>query len=597
MGRFLRKRTGVVGLAILFILIFLQVFQSGPLSGQSRIDRLTRPGLFRSKFRWNQVPQRYPVQNLTLLPAGPIASIPAVQAQFPAETEEEARQRQVRLDAVKEAFRHSWHGYKTRAWLQDELSPLSGDWSNGLGGWGATLVDSMDTLWIMGLKGEFKAALSALEKIDFSTSPLETISVFETTIRYLGGLLSAYDLSGQRHQILLDKSIELGDMLYKAFDTPNRMPITHWNWTNGALGGEQDAETYAVMADVGSLTLEFTRLSQLTGDAKYYDAVARVMDVCHKWQNKTLMPGLWPTVVNARAPAMRSDTSFTMGGMVDSMYEYLPKQYLLLGGRHEQYRQMYETAMAVAKKHLLFRPLNRNDQDILLSGTLKRYAQQSPILQPRIDHLSCFLGGMVALAARIFQQPENLETARRLVDGCIWAYNMTTTGIMPEKFDAIACVGKAANCTWSDDRWYDAVGRRHQNPFDATPEQRQQARETIQALHLPLGVVSVSDRRYVLRPEAIESIFVMWRVTGDERLRDHAWRMFEAICNTTRTEFAFAAVEDVTAAPVRLMDSMESFWTGETLKYFYLVFSPPDVVSLDDWVLNTEAHPLRRPRE
>jgi len=43
------------------------------------------------------------------------------------------------------------------------------------------------------------------------------------------------------------------------------------------------------------------------------------------------------------------------------------------------------------------------------------------------------------------------------------------------------------------------------------------------------------------------------------------------------------------------LDEMESFWLAETLKYFYLLFSTPDVISLDDWVLNTEAHPFRRP--
>ncbi|KAI0017480.1 glycoside hydrolase [Xylariomycetidae sp. FL0641] len=88
----------------------------------------------------------------------------------------------------------------------------------------------------------------------------------------------------------------------------------------------------------------------------------------------------------------------------------------------------------------------------------------------------------------------------------------------------------------------------------------------------------------------------MYRMTGNEEYQEIAWRMFEAIRKATETELAFSAIADVTvdgASTVKL-DSMESFWFSETLKYFYLIFSPPDLISLDEYVLNTEAHPLKR---
>jgi mannosyl-oligosaccharide alpha-1,2-mannosidase len=71
--------------------------------------------------------------------------------------------------------------------------------------------------------------------------------------------------------------------------------------------------------------------------------------------------------------------------------------------------------------------------------------------------------------------------------------------------------------------------------------------------------------------------------------------MFQAIEKHTQTKYGSAALDDITELPPPKSDSMESFWTAETLKYFYLIFSPPDLVSLDEWVLNTEAHPFRRP--
>ena len=80
----------------------------------------------------------------------------------------------------------------------------------------------------MGLYDEFDEAIDAISGIDFQSSSSKIISVFETTIRYLGGLLSAYDLS--KKPLLLGKAIELGEMLYMAFDTPSRMPVPYWDW-------------------------------------------------------------------------------------------------------------------------------------------------------------------------------------------------------------------------------------------------------------------------------------------------------------------------------------------------------------------------------
>lgn len=92
----------------------------------------------------------------------------------------------------------------------------------------------------------------------------------------------------------------------------------------------------------------------------------------------------------------------------------------------------------------------------------------------------------------------------------------------------------------------------------------------------------------------------MYRITGDRSWQEKGWRMFEAVVRATRTDIAHTAIRDVTTTEpgneADMEDSMESFWLAETLKYFYLLFETPDVVSLDEWVLNTEAHPFRRPK-
>ena len=112
----------------------------------------------------------------------------------------------------------------------DELRPVTGGFRDPFNGWAATLIDSLDTLWIMDMKTEFAAAIDTVRKIDFTISARNDIPVFETTIRYLGGLLGAYDVSGHRYTVLLDKAIQLADILVGAFDTPNRMPVLYYRW-------------------------------------------------------------------------------------------------------------------------------------------------------------------------------------------------------------------------------------------------------------------------------------------------------------------------------------------------------------------------------
>jgi mannosyl-oligosaccharide alpha-1,2-mannosidase len=171
---------------------------------------------------------------------------------------------------------------------------------------------------IQGFKDEFKEAVAAASKLDLASAKIETINVFETTIRHLGGFLACYDLSEDKR--CLAKAIEFGDMLYKAFDTPNRMPITRWNPVK-SLRDEQKADPTVLVAEIGSLALEFTRLYLITHDPKYYDATHRITRQFSKQQMDTHIPGMWPVIVNAEKPDFAEDTFFTLGAMSDSLYE------------------------------------------------------------------------------------------------------------------------------------------------------------------------------------------------------------------------------------------------------------------------------------
>jgi len=366
-------------------------------------------------------------------------------------------------------------------------------------------------------------------------------------------------------------------------------------WPSSTNQNAQEASAYVLLAEIGSLSLEFTRLSQLTGDPKYYDSVQRVTNALEAQQNLTKIPGLWPIALDAATMNFTHTQVFTFGGMADSMYEYLLKEYLMLGGLESQYQTMYEAAIEAAKTHLFFRPMTPENHDILLSGTAMFDVDEKIQLDPLGQHLTCFVGGAVAVASKIFSRPDDFHVARKLVDGCIWAYNSTLTGIMPELFRVVPCADPN-NCDWNKQEWYNKINRVYKAEDEHPMPLDERAEMLIQLFHLPPGFTEIKERKYILRPEAIESLFIMYRITGEKRYQDVAWQMFVNIDRQCRTKISYAAISDVSVDPGPKVDSSESFWMAETLKYLYLIFSDPEVASLDEWVFNTEAHPLRRPR-
>ncbi|TDZ15720.1 Endoplasmic reticulum mannosyl-oligosaccharide 1,2-alpha-mannosidase [Colletotrichum orbiculare MAFF 240422] len=538
---------------------------------------------------WKNVKVHYPAAlPLRPLPTSPPVRFPQVQAQFAHEASDQRRVREERRQTVKRVFSKAWTSYRARAWLSDELTPVSGDGRNTFGGWAATLVDSLDTLWIMDMKEEFIDAVTAAETIDFTKTDLAEINVFETTIRYLGGFLSAFDLSGDVR--LLRKAVEVGELLYKAFDTPNRMPLTRWKISEAIQGKKQETPSGVLVAEIGSLSMEFTRLSILTGDPKWWDATQRIMEVFEAQQNRTRIPGLFPLVVNPEKKVFHQGDAFTLGAMADSLYEYFPKMSALVGGRSPMYRSMYENFVGPAYEHNLFRPMTPTNEDILIAG--QAHARPDGIeLEPQGQHLVCFLGGLLALGGKLFSRARDVDIGRKLVDGCVYSYKSFPHGIMPESFYMVPCPSKAG-CEWDESTWKKHVVER----ADRKDDDDRDAERIIRDDRLVRGFSAVPDRRYILRPEAIESVFVLYRTTGDATLLESAWNMFTSIDNATSTELANAAVWDVTAEGKKppASDSMESFWMGETLKYFYLIFSEPGLISLDEFVFNTEAHPFRR---
>lgn len=299
----LRRVTAILFLVVLFYLTFRRLPYDSVSPIQTQYSKPPIP-FRKATFDWSTIPHHYPVSSLTPLPREKPKHLPRVQHEFASYTQDPATE--ARRNAVKDAFVRSWNSYKRHAWLHDELKPVSGGAKDNYGGWAATMVDALDTLWIMGLRDEFRDAATAAAAIDWHNTTESGINLFETTIRHLGGLLSAYDLSGE--PALLSKARELGEMLYHAFDTPNRLP-GFWLTFEDARAGLQLAGTHDPSSAPTSLSLEFTRLAQLTGDDKFYDAIERLRAFLERTQEESLLPGLWPTMINFREQSVEGKST------------------------------------------------------------------------------------------------------------------------------------------------------------------------------------------------------------------------------------------------------------------------------------------------
>ncbi len=214
--------------------------------------------------------------------------------------------------------------------------------------------------------------------------------------------------------------------------------------------------------------------------------------------------------------------------------------YALLGAQDQTYEDMYRKAMDTAARHLLFRPMLPHGDDILFSGSAVVGSRGEINLTAEIEHLGCFAGGMFALGGRLFNVPEHVDIGDKLARGCAWAYSALPTGVMPETSELVPCdTPRLGPCEWNQTKWEKAMKSKGES-------------------HLPPGFASIESARYELRPEAIESVFILYRITGRRDLQDMAWAMFQSVKKATETPFAFSAIDDVNVqGATKKVDRME----------------------------------------
>ncbi|XP_009876435.1 PREDICTED: mannosyl-oligosaccharide 1,2-alpha-mannosidase IA-like, partial [Apaloderma vittatum] len=303
----------------------------------------------------------------------------------------------------------------------------------------------------------------------------------------------------------------------------------NWPWASGGS---------SILAEFGTLHLEFVHLSHLSGNPVFAEKVMNIRKVLSRLDKPE---GLYPNYLNPSS-GQWGQHHVSIGGLGDSFYEYLLKAWLMSDKTDEEGKKMYYDSVQAIETHLIRKS----------SGGLTYIAEwKGGLLEHKMGHLTCFAGGMFALGADGAPSDKtghHIELGAEIARTCHESYDRTSMKLGPEAFR-----------------------------FDG-------------------GVEAIATRQnekyYILRPEVIETYMYMWRLTHDPKYRQWGWEAVEALEKHCRVDGGYSGIRDVYNNHESHDDVQQSFFLSETLKYLYLLFSEDDLLPFEHWVFNTEAHPL-----
>ncbi|CUS22736.1 LAQU0S06e04874g1_1 [Lachancea quebecensis] len=601
----------------------------------------------------------------------PKLSLPHIQAQaFSSDSEPEAHQRI--LDEIKEQFMDSWRAYYRLAIGSDELKPLSRyPTSSGLSR-ATTLLESLDMLYMLNQTEEIKISLSYIKQLDFSTSQEPLVDLAQNVERILGSLISAYELSGHKDSILLEKAVELADLLLTGFDTPNRIPLLKFAW-NSKLRNRfplQDSN----LGQLGSLSLEFSRLSQLTKDEKYTRAIEHIYSVAWDSADEFDIEFLFPTTLDASGcvllPKEQVDSgehakvskvmkSIQKGKYVHCLqtnkfrpisearnfysadfrslafYSNMAKFYQLLNGfdptSDSRFTRLLVNSFDRIKELMVFTPALPNPglKNLAFVNSLATESHYDALTNEKVikiipdftmHHSSCALGSAFALMGKLFDEEKYIELGARITRGCSHTYQLL--GVMPESLHVGRCMQAPCsfdpsqppsnkNVATKADSFLgvkvqdsDSAGDSTEKPSRAyiiseREEASDPSRLTAQWFEGPElpEYIDGAVPNYNLSAETIESIFYLYRITGEDEWRQMGLELWESTIKVIKSSGAkgvgqVSAIDNIFKKEA--LDALPADWFSKHLKFFYLLFWKSDSFSLDDYVFTHGGHLLQK---
>ncbi|KAM3161251.1 alpha-1,2-Mannosidase [Lachancea thermotolerans] len=601
----------------------------------------------------------------------PKLTLPRIQARtFSSSDKPEAHQKV--LGEITEQFMDSWRAYYRLALGSDELKPLSRyPTSSGLSR-ATTLLESLDMLYMLNQTEEINKSLAFIEKLDFSKSQEPLVDLAQNVERILGSLISAYELSGHRDSILLEKAVELADFLLAGFDTPNRIPSLKFAWSSKLRNRFplQDSN----LGQLGSLPLEFSRLSQLTRDEKYTRAIEHVYSVAWDSTDEFDIEYLFPTTLDASGcvllpkeqvdsgehakvskvmksiqkgkyvhclqtnkfrPASDAGNFYSADSRSLPFYSNMAKFYQLLNGFDPtsdlKFTRLLVNSFDRIKELMIFTPAlpNPDLKSLAFVNSLSTESHYDALTNEKVIKImpdftmhqsSCALGSSFALMGKLFDEEKYIKLGARITRGCSHTFQLL--GVMPEALHVGRCL--QAPCSFDplqppsnkhaatkadsvlgvkvDDN--DSAGGSTEKPSKAyvisnreeASDPSRFAAQWFEGSELP-EYIDGALPNYNLSAEAIESIFYLYRITGEDEWRQAGLDLWRSALKVVKSSGA-KGVGQVTAVnnifKNEALDALPADWFSKHLKFFYLLFRNPEFFSLDDYVFTHGGHLLQK---
>lgn len=430
----------------------------------------------------------------------------------------------------------AWKAYKQFALGKEALAPLT---NSSIGGdTGKSVIAALGTLKVMGLDEEFNEGrqwLASGNNWKFESLPNQAF--FDEVSEYLGGLLSAYALSGE--QVFLDKATEIVDAIGPVYKTSTGLPMERFDPKT------KTAEfTSPPLSTVGGTFLEFIYYAKV---ANKPDVKRRVHQIRNYLKAHRSGQGLYGVSVDVNAKANEDPFQSTYRGVDWNTNDFY--RALLLSAIQNtsdtEGLQMYKEAMeALIETKYIY----QNNQGTVII----HYTNSKQYLAHEFNnyYYNCHLGGLMALGAQTLKKTNNnsVGTANRqqqlgvqIAEDCHEASKRTVTKLGPLQYMA--------------------------------------------QTYLPSHT-----KHYRLTPDFAETNFVLWRLTGDTKYRERSWEMVQAIKRHAKTASGgFAEISDVTREGSQGNRQPPIFLSG-TLKFLYLTFSGPETLPLNQWVFNSVGH-------
>ncbi|XP_017026834.1 mannosyl-oligosaccharide alpha-1,2-mannosidase IA [Drosophila kikkawai] len=434
---------------------------------------------------------------------------------------------------IKEMMLHAWRNYARFTWGTNEFRPITRrvNFGSEFGHHklGSTIIESMDTLYVMGLYKELNRSREWIRKSFTLDRVDETLSIFELTSRMLGPMLTMYALTGD--QLYRDKAIHIADKILPAFQTATGIP-RRFVVPNDDQFRKRSLTDIARISEFGALHLEFFYLSEITGNPVYKDSVDGIRRLLADMNKPN---GLYPNSFCTKYGRWENSRC-----SINRFHDYLLKSWIQSGRSDSETLQIFKDAMLAVVQNMV----EITTEDVIyipevVDGTRTDRMKQS----------NCFAAGLFALGAEQTLMKHWAKYAQigiGIGDTCHDLYRQSPTGLGPEEMGF-----------------------------------SEEARKEIKSLQRTF---------YVLRPEIVESYLKLWRLSRDKKYREWGRALVLALEKYCRTPHGYAGILDVYKESSGSDDVQRGYFLGATLKYLYLLFSEDEVIPLQEWVFNSAGH-------